>query len=59
MAENAKMKDTFRSVCFHSLEPSKPSTITDSDRQKKLLQRIEENGSELKTQSKTAEKMTL
>lgn len=43
MAENAKMKDTFRSVCFHSLEPSKPATITDSDRQKKLLQRIEEN----------------
>lgn len=43
MAENAKMKDTFRSVCFHSLEPSKPTTITDSDRQKKLLQRIEEN----------------
>lgn len=43
MEENAKMKDTFRSVCFHSLEPSKPATITDSDRQKKLLQRIEEN----------------
>lgn len=43
MAESVKMKDTFRSVCFHSLEPSKPATITDSDRQKKLLQRIEEN----------------
>lgn len=49
MAENAKMKDTFRSVCFHSLEPSKPATITDSDRQKKLLQRIEEN--RLRTQN--------
>lgn len=49
MAENAKMKDTFRSVCFHSLEPSKPAAITDSDRQKKLLQRIEEN--RLRTQN--------
>lgn len=49
MAKSVKMKDTFRSVCFHSLEPSKPVTITDSDRQKKLLQRIEEN--RLRTQN--------
>ncbi|XP_048760798.2 titin homolog isoform X6 [Ostrea edulis] len=43
MADNADMKDSYRSVCYHSLESSKPATITDSDRQKKLLQRIEEN----------------
>ena len=43
MADGMKMKDTYRSVCYHSLVPAKPATITDSDRQKKLFQRIEEN----------------
>ncbi|XP_062597248.1 muscle M-line assembly protein unc-89-like isoform X4 [Saccostrea cucullata] len=49
MADSDKMKDTYRSVCYHSLGPSTTGTITDSDRQQKLRQRIQEN--RLRTQN--------